>query len=498
MRNGDDNRQKEHKAIRNMSKKRTNSRADLKKVLDRGHHKEKVMEEGDVLPNEEEIAYIDMADNEESAPMHSSIEQSENTELEQKEKAGKQELHPLSDEEKKECLDVIRERWPQIKTKVGLLDVLNTALVVLYGRDARKLRLRTLNYYAYSSHNKNRYITFQVPKKKKGEFRTIDAPCAGLKMIQRALNLIFQTIYIPHEAAMGFVPGRSVVTNAKVHVGQKYVYNIDLKDFFPSITSGRLFKRLLVAPFSMDKKVASLVADLCCYTNANGQNVLPQGAPTSPTITNFISEHLDRKLSKLARAYGMKYTRYADDITFSCSSNIFAEDGKFCKSLRNIIEQEEHFTINSNKTRLCHVGERQEVTGLTVNERPNVTRRYVKQVRLFLHIWEAKGLPEAQRLFEKHYTPKTTRPNVGIPHIENVIAGKLLYLKMVKGEDDGTYMKLYEHFLKLITSTEGVENSTLDKKLVNSNTSSNLIGQDMDSLVQDLNVTLDSIISNYG
>jgi retron-type reverse transcriptase len=290
-----------------------------------------------------------------------------------------------------------------------------------------------LNYYAYSSHNKKRYITFQVPKKKKGEFRTIDAPCAGLKMIQRALNLIFQTIYTPHEAAMGFVPHRSVVTNARVHVGQKYVYNIDLKDFFPSITSGRLFKRLQVAPFSMDKKMASIVTDLCCYTNADGKNVLPQGAPTSPTITNFISEHLDRKLSKLARAYGMKYTRYADDITFSCSSNMFAEDDKFCKSLRNIIENEEHFKINTDKTRLCHSGERQEVTGLTVNEQTNVTRKYVKQIRLFLHIWEAKGLPEAQRFFEKHYTPKTTRPNVGIPHIENVIAGKLLYLKMVIG-----------------------------------------------------------------
>ena len=234
------------------------------------------------------------------------------------------------------------------------------------------------------------------------------------------------------------------------------------------------------------------------YTNADGKNVLPQGAPTSPTVTNFISEHLDRKLSKLARAYGMKYTRYADDITFSCSSNMFAEDGKFCKSLHNIIEKEEHFTINPDKTRLCHVGERQEVTGLTVNERPNVTRRYVKQVRLFLHIWEAKGLPEAQRLFEKHYTPKTTRPNVGIPHIENVIAGKLLYLKMVKGEDDGTYMKLYEHYLKLVASTGGVGDSSSDKKLVNSNTSSNLVGQDMDFLLQDLNVTLDSIISNYG
>lgn len=444
-----------------MSKKKTNSKSDLKKVIDRNRHKdEKVTAKFDMqMEADEKVAHIDFPDEGELL-MGIQIEQNNNSEVDQEEDGTKQDTHSLSEEEKEECLDVIRECWPQIKAKESLLSILNVALKFLYGKDARKLTLRMLNYYAYSSHNKKRYVTFQVPKKKKGEFRTIDAPCAGLKMIQRALNLIFQTLYSPHEAAMGFVPGRSVVTNAKVHVGQKYVYNIDLKDFFPSITSGRVFKRLLVAPFSMNEKMASLVADLCCYTNADGKNVLPQGAPTSPTITNFISEHLDRKLSKLARAYGMKYTRYADDITFSCSSNMFAEDGKFCKSLRNIIENEEHFKINPDKTRLCHTGERQEVTGLTVNERTNVTRRYVKQIRLFLHLWEAKGLPEAQRFFEKHYTPKTTRPNVSIPHIENVIAGKQLYLKMVVGKENEMYKKLNTRLEKLVGYDKIPENES--------------------------------------
>lgn len=437
-----------------MSKKKANSKSDLKKVLDRNRPKEeKVAAKVDMqMEAEEEVAIIDFDDDSASSSEDVQIETTGNPKTEQKEDGVKQVTHPLSEEEKEECLEEIRERWPHVKTKESLVSILNVALTILYGRDARKLTLRMLNYYAYSSHNKKRYVTFQVPKKKKGEFRTIDAPCAGLKMIQRALNLIFQTIYTPHEAAMGFVPHRSVVTNARVHVGQKYVYNIDLKDFFPSITSGRLFKRLQVAPFSMDKKMASIVTDLCCYTNADGKNVLPQGAPTSPTITNFISEHLDRKLSKLARAYGMRYTRYADDITFSCSSNMFSEDGKFCKSLRNIIEEEEHFKINTDKTRLCHSGERQEVTGLTINEQTNVTRKYVKQIRLFLHIWEAKGLPEAQRFFEKHYTPKTTRPNVGIPHIENVIAGKLLYLKMVVGKDNEMYRKLNSRIEALLNT----------------------------------------------
>ena len=435
-----------------MSKKKANRKSELKKVLDRNRLKEeKVAVKVDMqMEAERTDAYID--DDDSVLFTNVQINPTDKPEPEQKEGGAKQDTHPLSEEEKKECLEEIRERWPHIKTKESLLSILNVALTFLYGKDARKLTLRMMNYYAYSSHNKNRYVTFQVPKKKKGEFRTIDAPCAGLKMIQRALNLIFQTIYAPHEAAMGFVPHRSVVTNARVHMGQKYVYNIDLKDFFPSITSGRLFKRLQVAPFCMDKKMASIVTDLCCYTNADGKNVLPQGAPTSPTITNFISEHLDRKLSKLARAYGMKYTRYADDITFSCSSNMFAEDGKFCKSLRNIIENEEHFKINTDKTRLCHSGERQEVTGLTVNEQPNVKREYIKQIRLYLHLWEKKGLPEIQRLFDKHYTPKSTHANQNTPHIENVIGGKLLYLSMVVGKDNKACKNLQDRYERLMSS----------------------------------------------
>ena len=497
MSNGNGNREKGSKNKQSMSKKKTNSKSDLKKVLDHNRHKEgKVAAKVDMqMETEEKIPLTDI-DDDPVLLMGIEFEPDGNREPDQKEEGAKQDARPLSEEEKKECLEEIRVGWPQIKTKESLVFILNVTLTFLYGKNARKLTLRMLNYYAYSSHNKKRYITFQVPKKKKGEFRTIDAPCAGLKMIQRALNLIFQTIYTPHEAAMGFVPHRSVVTNAKVHIGQKYVYNIDLKDFFPSITSGRLFKRLQVAPFNMDEKMASLVTDLCCYTNADGKNVLPQGAPTSPTITNFISEHLDRKLSKLARAYGMKYTRYADDITFSCSTNMFAEDGRFCKSLHNIIENEEHFKINTDKTRLCHSGERQEVTGLTVNEQTNVTRKYVKQIRLFLHIWEAKGLPEAQRFFEKHYSPKTTRPNVGIPHIENVIAGKLLYLKMVKGEKDETYRKFNERLLKLFTGNNNDE--SVPTNVATSNNKNHRSKQCSSSLVEDLNASLDAIINSYG
>ena len=331
--------------------------------------------------------------------------------------------------------DRIRILWPLMQSKYDLLNLLNIVSFSTFGEQSHQIALHELNRYAYSSIGITRYTTFQVPKKRKGEFRTIDAPVPELKYIQRCLNVILQALHTPHAAAMGFVLGRSVADNAKRHLGQNFVYNLDLKDFFPSISSGRVFKRLQAKPFCLNAELASLVTDLCCYTNASGRHVLPQGAPTSPTLTNIVCERLDRKLQQLAKAYGLKYTRYADDITFSGMSNLFAEEGKFCKALRHIIEQEEHFVVNDAKTRLCHRGMRQEVTGLTVNEKANVSRQYVKNIRTMLHKWEMFGYEGVQE------------------NNRNILAGKLLYLKMVKGETDSTYRKLHERYQRLVRSS---------------------------------------------
>ena len=348
----------------------------------------------------------------------------------------------------------IQDLWRCLNTKKDLLHLINVALAGLYGEKSSMVTMSQLNKYAYSSIESKRYTTFKIPKKKKGEFRIIDAPVPTLKYIQRGLNFAFQCVYIPHNSAMGFVRHRSVVDNARVHTGQRIVFNIDLKDFFPSITSGRLLHRLMSKPFSLNKEVASIITDLCCYTNSEGLHVLPQGAPTSPTITNIICERMDRKLSRLSKAYGLKYTRYADDITFSGMGNPFADGSRFCKSMRNIIENEEHFIINTDKTRLCHKGSRQEVTGLTVNEHENVSRKYIKQLRTLLHNWEMNGYDKAQEVFAKHYTETNTRKvrSKGNHHIENIVAGKLLYLKMVKGDTNLTYKSLATRFQVLMKS----------------------------------------------
>lgn len=353
----------------------------------------------------------------------------------------------------------VQDLWSCMRTKKDLLHLLNVTLAGIYGEHSTMITMKQLTRFAFSSNESKRYTTFQIPKKKKGEFRTIDAPVPMLKYIQRGLNFILQCVYTPHTAAMGFVQHRSVVDNAKVHTGQRLVYNIDLKDFFPSITAGRLYHRLMSKPFALNEEVASVITDLCCYTNAEGRHVLPQGAPTSPTITNIICERLDTKLTRLAKAYGLKYTRYADDITFSGMTNVFSDEGKFCQSMRHIIEEEEHFTLNKDKTRLCHLGMRQEVTGLTVNQQENVSRKYIKQLRTLIHNWEMNGYEKAQEVFAKHYAETNTR-NVrskSTHHIENIIAGKLMYLRMVKGETDCTYKILNERFQTLMKNRPKVE-----------------------------------------
>lgn len=328
-----------------------------------------------------------------------------------------------------------------------LLLVLNKAKRELYGADCHLLTMGHLLFHAYDNKHAA-YRVFWIPKKRRGEYRTISAPCAGLKCIQACLNKVLADMYEPHAAAMGFVAGRSVVDNAQVHVGQRYVYNIDLKDFFTSIRGDRIFGRLQEHPFDMAASTAKMVVRLCCGVDEDGVEVLPQGSPSSPILTNIVCERMDGKLAALAEAYGLRYTRYADDITFSGERNVFDAEGRFCKALRHIVEVEEGLTINADKTRLGGRTVRQEVTGLTVNEKVNVSKAYVKTIRAMLANWEKSGYRYAQACFLNYYHP--TKNSDGVHRIENVLEGKLAYMKMVKGADDATYQKLAARFARLV------------------------------------------------
>lgn len=339
----------------------------------------------------------------------------------------------------------------------------------LFGLDYRQL-----SGIIYSSDPK--YFSFSIPKASGGT-RRITAPKKRLKTLQRRLNYVLQCVYTPKAAVHGFVPQRSTVTNAEAHTGAELVLNLDLKDFFPSINFGRIRGLLASYPYELPEEVATVVAQTCTF-----KDVLPQGAPTSPTVANMICAVLDSQLTSLAEDCRAMYTRYADDITFSTTQRQMPDrlvrdartetaspmDVTLGDQLTGIIRKN-GFTVNQEKVRLQRSTERQEVTGLVVNEFVNVPRELVRQVRAMLHAWRKFGLADAHDHHARKYysseedtdsdlsSDSETKDNPenpqsdssDIPRFENVVRGRIEYIGMVRGKDNSIYRKYRSQYDEL-------------------------------------------------
>lgn len=340
-----------------------------------------------------------------------------------------------------------------------LLVLLNKIKMDELGEKGHPFTMPQLNFFINPKRTASRYRTFTIPKKS-GGVRTISAPVKLLKSFQTYVNRLLQAFYDAPECVTGFVPEKSVVDNAEQHIGQTYVFNSDLKDFFPSINQARVWGALKTRPFNFPGKVAAAIAGLCCIleTVQDGEGkftdryVLPQGSPCSPVLTNIVCHNLDWKLSGLSRRFHLKYSRYADDITFSGNRNVFQDCGEFMTEFRRIVK-EQNFVINEKKNRLQKRGCRQEVTGLVVSDRVNVTREYVRDIDNLLYIWEKHGHNAAFAKFLVHYTPKQNL-HIYNPNMENVLGGKLNYLRMVKGDDSPVWRRLQKRYNKLVDRKE--------------------------------------------
>jgi len=168
-----------------------------------------------------------------------------------------------------------------------------------------------LTWHLYRRGMDTNYTTFEI-KKRSGGTREIRAPISALKILQEKLCYILQLIYRVRRPVHGFAIGRSIVSNASPHVGKSFVLSVDIEDFFPSINFGRVRGMFMAAPYDVPERAATVLAQLCCYDNQ-----LPQGAPTSPVVSNMVCGKLDSELHRLARRNRCVYTRYADDLTFS-------------------------------------------------------------------------------------------------------------------------------------------------------------------------------------
>lgn len=342
----------------------------------------------------------------------------------------------------------IQYKLKNVKTLADFAKLLNNVKTDEFKTSQYKITEKQLLHFCNPKTVPNRYKTFHI-RKKSGGLREINAPCYQLGVLLYILNIVFKAVYTPSESTMGFTEERSVVTNALIHTGHHYVFNIDLENFFPSIPQARVWARIQLPPFSFPREVANVVAGLCCHTNADKTgNVLPQGAATSPLLTNAICDKLDRRMRGIAKRFGLHYSRYADDMSFSSMHNVYQEGSEFRMEIKRLIE-EQGFKMNDKKTRLHRDGKRQEVTGLTVNQHVNVTRKYVHDIRWILHCWEKDGYGKAYALFYDYYKRTKGYIKKGEPVMENVIEGKLNYMRMVKGEHNTTYRKLLERFIKL-------------------------------------------------
>jgi RNA-directed DNA polymerase len=251
-----------------------------------------------------------------------------------------------------------------------------------------------LAFILYKKPPLTKYTTFAVPKRG-GGLRTINAPSPELRLLQRRLSDLLQNCLdeinrkrkFKDELAHGFKRNRSIISNAVKHKRRRYVFNIDLQDFFPTINRGRV-RGLFIkdANFLLHQKVATVLAQIACTDDG-----LPQGAPCSPVISNLVGHILDIRLCKLASANGCSYSRYADDITFSTNKPNFppsiarrsAGDAHKWEVGDQLAEAvvSAGFTINPLKTRMQYQGTRQVVTGLVVNRKVNVRTEYRRIVR---------------------------------------------------------------------------------------------------------------------
>ncbi|MDJ0581105.1 reverse transcriptase domain-containing protein, partial [Crocosphaera sp.] len=214
----------------------------------------------------------------------------------------------------------------------------------------------------------------------------------------------------------------------------------------------------MASPYGLNPDVATVLAQICCHNNQ-----LPQGAPTSPIVTNMICAKMDSQLQRLAKQYKATYTRYADDITFSTTlpkfpqtlAYIVTEEDKdklvLGDTLLNIII-ENGFKVNEQKIRLQTRGNHQSVTGLTTNEFPNVDRNYVRKIRAMLHAWAKFGLEAAEKEYQEKYDNKGRSSIKSKPTFQQVLRGKIEFIGMVKGKDDSIYLKYLENYHKLIKS----------------------------------------------
>lgn len=314
---------------------------------------------------------------------------------------------------------------------------LNALLLVSIEKPVELCKFFNTSFFRLESIINNPIYKQYTIKKKKGGERQISEPDKKLKTIQKRLNYFLQAYYLlvkPTEV-YGFVVNPhylgdycNIVENAKVHTGKKYVLNIDLKDFFPSITSKQVKDIFLSHYFNFNEQIATALTLLTTY-----EGKLLTGAPTSPVISNFICYQLDADLKNFSQNNELAFSRYADDLTFSSNTAISKD------TILEIIQliRQNNFEVNPQKLRLKTNNRKQTVTGLTVNDKVNVDRKLLKKIRAMLHYLTQNGVQQAVK---KHFQTKYVDEKNTAKFIYR-LEGYINFVGQVRGKTDSLYVR---------------------------------------------------------
>jgi RNA-directed DNA polymerase len=297
-------------------------------------------------------------------------------------------------------------------------------------------------------HAFHRYKHVHVPKQRGGK-RLLMVPERRLKFLQRKTHQLLLQLYSPRAPVHGFVKQRGAITNANEHQKRPYLLNIDVRNFFGVISRRRV--RGMLVSMGLPDETAEAVCSICVTANQ-----LPQGAPTSPILSNLVAYRLDRDLMTLAKMYRLRYTRYADDISFSSYAPPLAlfdaglpipgrvKPDQLSVALAAAFSSN-GFEIAADKVWYAGPKTRKEVTGLVVNEFTNVRRTFVRNLRAALYKTEKLGLAAAQSDYQKKYKTKAT--------LEEILRGRLEWIAQVRGRSFGPYRTLAKRFNQLFPNS---------------------------------------------
>lgn len=345
-------------------------------------------------------------------------------------------------------------------------------------------KINTLLPLSYiNNFDENEHYTSFLISKKSGGFRTIYSPKKELKIVQKYIANFLSSIFEINSNSFGYCTGKNIKDNANLHINKKFIFNIDLKDFFNSINKEMVKNSLILNQKNiiLNENIIKIILTYCKY-----RNYLPQGSPSSPIISNICCILLDLELVTLAKKFDLTYSRYVDDITFSGDKdNIFRKKSNFRNELYDII-QKNKFTINLNKISLKSNNDRQIVTGLIVNKKVSPKKSFIKNLRLWIHWWEKFGYEIAEKRFNE-FKSKNKLKNSS--NLNTVIKGKLDYLRMVIGNNSQSFINLRCRYQNLMLY------NSLSKEYFNTESSNTMYNPTKDYLPrQDLfNISIGGI-----